>query len=80
MAEEKTEEVKNDSPWDFDFEDPEMIDAPVEMPENAESDTEVTDEGFSDELVQRAKDAGLDDEDLSNMGFGRTDGICSWSS
>ena len=68
MAEEKTEEVKNDSPWDFDFEDPEMMDAPVEMPENEESDTEVTDESFSDELVQRAKDAGLDDEDLSNMG------------
>ena len=70
MAEhEKAEEiVETKDPWDF--EDPE-VDEVVEdpAPEASEGDdTPVSTTDFSDELVQRAKTAGLSDEDLETMG------------
>ena len=66
MAEEKTEEVEAKDPWDF--EDPEVMDVPAVRPDEFESDTDESEEGLPDEILQRAKDAGLADEDLSNMG------------
>lgn len=66
MAEEKKEEVEAKDPWDF--EDPEVMDVPAVRPDEFESDTDESEEGLPDEILQRAKDAGLADEDLSNMG------------
>lgn len=66
MAEEKTEEVEAKDPWDF--EDPEVMDVPAVRPDEFESDTDVSEEGLPDEILQRAKDAGLMDDDLANMG------------
>ena len=66
MVEEKNEEVEAKDPWDF--EDPEVMDVPAVRPDEFESDTDVSEEDLPDEILQRAKDAGLVDEDLANMG------------
>tara|TARA_R100000808_G_C2154841_1_gene166261 strand:- start:5316 stop:6215 length:900 start_codon:yes stop_codon:yes gene_type:complete len=71
-AEEVVEDSKKD-PWDFD--DPEQITEippttvqPHDVPDTPEDDTEDSSEGVPDEVIERARNAGLSNEDLAAMG------------
>ena len=71
MAEEtkNTEVVEEVDPWDF--EDPEVVDDSNKTEDMPAETDEVTDESSPDpaeEIVIRAKDAGLTMEDMENMG------------
>ncbi len=71
MAEEpkKTVEVEEKDPWDFD--DPEIEAVVVveeDMPAETEEVTEDTSEDLPDEIVDRAREAGLTKDELENMG------------
>ncbi|QDP65095.1 MAG: hypothetical protein GOVbin1630_52 [Prokaryotic dsDNA virus sp.] len=71
MAEQtkNVEEVEDKDPWDF--EDPEIEDtlvADADIPAETEEDTDVSSEDPAEEIVLRAKEAGLTQEDMDNMG------------
>ena len=71
MAEEiKSEEVEQD-PWDFD--DPEIEDVATEdIPAEEEEDMDDSSDDAAEEIALRAKEAGLSQEDLENMGSSDT--------
>jgi hypothetical protein len=66
MAEEEKKEIEAKDPWDFD--DPELMEVPAQMPDEFESGQDEPEEDLPDEIRQRAQEAGLTDHDLSNMG------------
>ena len=66
MAEEKNEEIESKDPWDF--EDPEVTEVPVSVPDSDHSDSSDEEDELPDGIVARAKEAGLTDDDLSKMG------------
>ena len=66
MAEEKNEEIESKDPWDF--EDPEVTEVPESVPDSDHSDSSEEEDELPDGIIARAKEAGLDDDDLSKMG------------
>ena len=66
MADEENKEVEAKDPWDF--EDPEIMEVPAQMPDEFESGEDEPEEVLPDEILQRATDAGLTNDDLENMG------------
>lgn len=70
MAELEKAEVIEETKDPWDFEDPEIDQVVEDTASEAteEADTPVSDTVFSDDLVERAKSAGLSDEDLETMG------------
>lgn len=66
MADEEKKEIEAKDPWDFD--DPELMEVPAQMPDEFESGEDEPEEDLPDEIRQRAMDAGLSDDDLANMG------------
>mgnify|MGYP003134358954 CR=1 FL=1 len=72
MAEEtKSAESADIDPWDFD--DPEIEDESTEdIPAESEEGTEDPSDDAAEEIALRAKDAGLSQEDLENMGSSDT--------
>ncbi len=66
MAEEKNEEIESKDPWDF--EDPEITEVPESVPDSDHSDSSDEEDELPDGIIARAKEAGLSQDDLSNMG------------